>query len=189
LLILADLQSAAAIDYLFELRRAHSGIGICYTYFTYDGRQKQDGPLVAASLLRQLVSQLKTLPDDLYHMYDEDKRGNPPNDSAVMDLLISCVDEFTSIYVFLDGLDECTDKQQVDIIEIVRRLCNSGARVLLTSQPQLQHLVEEIKPAVWRAIMASEEDLRTYIDQRLVGRYSNLKEPLLKSVMVGADGM
>jgi len=124
-------------------------------------------------------------------MYDEENRGNPRNDSEILDLLVSCSSEFTPTYVFLDGLDECTTDQQHAIIELIIKFSSleSPMKVFLTSQPQLIHLVAQVEPKVCQEISASASDLKIYILQKLANSYPDLEEVICKVMLEDADGM
>lgn len=125
-------------------------------------------------------------------MYEENKTGNPPRYSSIVDLVISC-SSLLSIFVFLDALDECTDDQQRDIIDLVDQLCNSDSRVFLTSQPHLIPRVDQIGTITRCNITANEEDLDIYINRRLTVRcpdlHSEIKSTIRNNLIDGADGM
>lgn len=188
---MTDSLRSTAIDYLDGIRGADGErkIGIAYFYFKYDDREHQSGDQVAANLLKQLIYQIDALPTPLAKMYLDSKGGFPPKQSAVLDLMFSCATKFTTVYIFFDGLDECTDDQHDEILVLIGRLCATTIRIFLTSQPQLMPRVAEIGEYVSREIIASEEDLESYIKQRFEVAKTEIKEPLLQELVSGAEGM
>jgi hypothetical protein len=172
-------------------RRSLEGFGIGYFYFRHDDRTQQDAHHVVASLLKQLLIQLGTLPPDLIRIYNEENKGNPGIDTEILDLLFSCSLQFASTWIVFDGLDECTSQQQTAIISLTTQFCSAdkAMRVLLTSQPQLLQLVEEVQPAMCQEISATTEDLTTFVMTKLACRYPELEEMIVESILDDIDGM
>jgi len=166
-------------------------MAICHFYFKYDDRECQSGEQIASDLLKQLVYQSGILPIGLEKLYVDSKTGLAPKLSVITDLLISSCSAFYSTFVFLDGLDECTDEQQSEVIVLVKRLSSSGIRVLLTSQPQLIPLVSTFGTFVSIEIVAKKEDLEAYVRQRVESARNNtaLGETLVNELIAGAEGM
>jgi hypothetical protein len=193
------INSAAAIDHIRPPDKLHDEyIGVCYFYLKYDDKDQQSGKQVVRSLLKQLVSQKHQLSEALKTMYKNDQCGTPPRTESLRDLLCSYSKEFNSVYVFLDGLDECTDEQRKEIMKLILTLCDSDAvmRVMLTSQPHFEHdidkLGEELEKATYLKleIAANERDLERYVTLKLKENGQlHLKDALLKSLMDGNDGM
>ena len=124
-------------------------------------------------------------------MYDRNNDGNPPNYDSFVRVVNALCPKFTSISVFLDGLDECTDKQQEDIITLVRDLRNPTIQLFLTGQPQVRNRVEGIDMEVGKIkIYAREDDLKKYVSQKLPRDYDlESEESFLEDLIVGAEGM
>lgn len=187
--------SSAAIDFLDETRKSNEEklVSICRFYFKYDDKDRQSVEQVSRELLKQLVYQVDNIPPALStaleKLYTESKTGLPPKQSAIIDLFVSSSN--TSTFVFLDGLDECTTETQDKIIILIRRFCESGVRVFLTSQPQLIPLVTTLGTFESMEIIADKDDLKKYIKQRFDSSRNSvaLKEPLLNELIVGAEGM
>jgi hypothetical protein len=189
--------SSAAIDYLDETRKSNEEnlTAICHFYFKHDDKERQGGEQVIRELLRQLVYQIDRLPPTLSttleELYNKSKTGLPPKQAAIVELFISSSNNFRSTFVFLDGLDECTTETQDKIVILIRRFCESGVRVFLTSQPQLISLVTAVGTFESMEIIADKNDLKTYIKQRFDSPRNNatLEEPLLNQLIEGAEGM
>ena len=144
---------------------------------------------MAATLLKQLIYQIGALPAQLLILYQDSKAGFPPKPSALLDLIATCVAQFSSCHVLFDGLDECTDSQQDEIISLIRQLRITSMRIFLTSQPQLSPRIAELGEHSTCEIIASEGDLENYIKQRFEVAKTEIKDPLLKELVSGAEGM
>jgi hypothetical protein len=130
---------------------------------------------VARSILKQLVYKLeyknslsRSTFDRIIDLYYKAKSGNRLNEhTAILELIRSCADQFTSVSVFLDGLDECKDKHQSKIVSLIGELRSSIMRFCLTSQPQLSGRVAVLNNVVRLEINANERDIKTYVKKRL----------------------
>ena len=147
---------------------------------------------MSASLLKQLVYQLGTLPAKLDKMYKEAKTGFLPNNTMISELIISCSQQFSLVFVFLDGLDECTDAQQDDVIGLIRQLRDSGIRVFLTSRPDTEYRVKKLQPFELLPITADLKDIGIYLNLKLDVEPSlkiELKQAIKENLIRQADGM
>jgi len=183
-------------------------VGITYFYFKNDDREKSNEE-VAKILLRNLISKINILPPSLVKMFDNNEAGNPPKFNDIVELIISCLQYYTSIFVFFDALDEATEDQKSKMLDLMKRLCRNGIRVFLTSQPHLnlrvqeelgqEELGQEKLGAVLSGyeIRAQENDLDVFIREELKKRFDKdfphfpveHKEKIRKSLVDGADGM
>jgi len=189
---------AAAIDYLQQNSElAFQNIAITYFYLKHDEGEKSPEK-IAMILLRNLVSKASTIPRLLCKMYEDDKIGTPPKFNDIVDLMISYFQYYTSIFVFFDGLDEGTQDQKQDVLDLIARVSRAGMRVFLTSQPHLELYVKELGTVVPYEIKAQERDLNPYIQERLVKarfdkRFPHFpvedKERIRTKLVNDADGM
>jgi len=141
------------------------------------------------NLLRQILSQLPSLPSAIDEMHQADVRGGiPPQYPALVNQLMATVLEFECVFVFLDGLDECSDGQQGEVVSLIGRFTKAKARVLLACQPQLMDLVSKHGSFMPQKITAQKKDLETYISQELA-EDPHLEQIMLEKLTVDADGM
>jgi len=189
---------ACAIDNLHEKVSIASfqDVGITYFYFKHDDREKSNEK-VAMILLRNLISKIKVLPPLLLKLFENNEVGNPPKFNDLVDLIISCFQSYTGMFVFFDALDEATEDQRVKMLELIKRLCANGIRVFLTSQPHLKARVEELGPVVSYEIRAQEKDMDIFIREELRNKFEKKlpdfsienKDKIRKSLIEDADGM
>jgi len=184
------ISSSAAIDLLAQRQNVRVGIG--YFYFTYDDRHNQTAAKVCASILQQLLDQLDALPTKLRIWYEERSKAVLPDKKKLLELIVSCSGSFSLMFVLFDGLDECVDAQQDDLIDIIWELRNSGVSVLLTSRPGIECRVDKVQPVQILPITAVEDDITLYVNAKL-GRRPDLstedKNALKDSLLGAADGM
>lgn len=132
------------------------------------------------------------LPVKLDKIYDEWNMGFPPNSTIIAELIVTCAEQFSLVFVFLDGLDECTDAQQDEIISLIQQLRESGIRVFLTSRPVVDYRVKKLQPFELLPIAADEKDIGIYLNLKLDVEPSlqvELKQAIKDNLTRKADGM
>ena len=153
---------------------------------------------MAKILLKNLVSKINGLPPLLVKMFDNNDAGNPPKFNDIVELITSCLQYYTSIFVFFDAFDEATEDQKGKMLDLIKQLCRNGIRVFLTSQPHLNSRVQkQLGTFVPYEIRAQETDLDIFIREELKTKFDEKfphfpvedKEKVRKSLMDDADGM
>src|SRR5947207_592686 len=114
-------------------------VGILQFYFAYEDFTIQTAEDVVRSLLRQLVCLLDRLPIGLEDTYDFlIERGRSPDNKELVDLLHGCLREsFHVVYIFLDGLDECREKERFSVLELISGFPKPVVRLFLTTRTHL----------------------------------------------------
>jgi hypothetical protein len=167
------LESAAAIDRLHQLQyeksRGAPGELIHFTYYFFrsdnKSRQKTAEDIVRI-LLKILCNNARSLPAKVKRLYQNDQT-TPSKYADFVNVLISSTVEL-SAFILFDALDECSDEQLEQITSLLESLVKNGARVLLTSQPQLTYRVNEIGQSFESCeILANKDDLETYVSEQL----------------------
>jgi hypothetical protein len=181
-----------AIEYLLSLCRQQN-IAVVYIYFDYNDRQNQTPPLILRSLLKQVVSQLDTVPLPVIKLYEYcSSRASNPDLLTLLGQFLTCTDRFDAVYVLFDAFDECDDAQQNDILTLIHEfLRHSSIKILLTSRSQLQksprlpdfaHLTIKAKDADIRAFLSSRLESELYLSQEF-------KQDIIEVISQGAEGM
>jgi hypothetical protein len=120
-------------------------------------------------MLTQLLCQTKLIPPELESMYDEfqSQRRNP-KEVFFGQQLLSLLSAFTSIHLFFDALDKCSDKNVDDIIGIICHYRHNGMKVFCTTR---QHLIPRLNASLESLALISvdthEDDLRNFLTVRL----------------------
>ena len=79
------------------------------------------------------------------------------------------MNNFASIYVVLDAIDECSDMSRKEVLELIVGLQQSpNSRILISSRPHLrQILLDALKKIEVLDIYADEADLKNFITIKL----------------------
>jgi hypothetical protein len=177
------------------VRRANRAlrVGLAYIYLSYDKQEKQTAMKVLKSILKQLASQLETLPSALdgdfirYHGLSID---------ALFEAIRECTTNFSTVFLLIDALDEC-DKRECEILmPFLRRLLNSGVKLYITARTGFQVSLTVTKSALHQlTISARQEDLKSFVLERLETSdpehqlNESDRQSVLRKILSQANGM
>lgn len=183
-------KSSLVIDKIRHTIR-QSNACIAYIYFDYKSGEIQTGDHVVRTLLKQLLLPLDLVPRDLEGVYDECRSRLKDLDKAIfVRQLLSTAAAFSSVYIILDALDECTSGTLEEIIGLLRQFKDRGIKVLCTFRPFL-NLRVGLDVSV-HSIGAHDEDVRNYLSIRLNKAWPHnkcLRNKIIDRLAEGANGM
>lgn len=140
---------------------------IAYVYFDYKDSETQNVINVAANILKQLISQLADIPNDVMELlYDMRSNARHSLDMlSITKVIGAIVPRFVSVYLVVDALDECesyaTREQFLNFV--VRLEEANNTKTLITGRPHIHpHRNADILP-----IQAQDTDIETYIRVKL----------------------
>jgi len=169
-----------------------SNAAIAYVYFDYKNREAQTADYVVRTILKQLLVQLDVIPRDLEAVYDDCcSQFKQPEKSLYIRQLLSVKARFSSVYILLDALDECTDATLENIVNLVCQLKDSGVRVFSTFRPNLIGLGDQLNVSVMHSIYAHNEDIRNYVSIQLDEKWCHnkcFKPQIINQLAKGAEG-
>lgn len=188
------------VNYLEHGR--HSKDRLCvFVYCDYNHRKEQAPVALLSSLLQQVLqhSASKTLPPDVFSLYDSHKKyGTRPTLTQVTGLLSSLSSAFKALYVVVDALDECAESEEsslhfmstvLSIGPQIKVLCTS--RFSTTFTAYFAH-AEKLE------IFAQDEDVRMFLAseisrQSMLSRHvqadPNLKADIVDTITEECKGM
>jgi hypothetical protein len=176
---------------------------VARAYFFFDGRGGQQHPQThdsfLRSLIRQLAGQCEAFPEALHGLYTRCfKTGTQPSTESLQDTLLQILGSFNQIYVVVDALDECNDREDIlDWIEQMASKTSIGLRLLVTSREE-EDIAEQLRPLdPYHVEMRSDtilRDIEMYLDHILQGdrkfnRWTSEKGEIKKRLLDSADGM
>jgi hypothetical protein len=165
---------------------------IAYLYFDYKNGEVQTGDHVVRTLLKQLLLPSDLIPHKLEASYDDCcSRLKNPDRAIFTGQLFSTATTFSSVYIMLDALDECTSETLTDIIPLIHQFKDAGIKVFCTSRPHL-HLQSRLEtPSIIHSIHAHDEDVRNYLSMRLNKEWRHderFRELIIERLAKGAEG-
>ncbi|KAF3905298.1 hypothetical protein ABW21_db0209169 [Orbilia brochopaga] len=154
------------------------------------------------SLLKQLAILSQPMTADLQDTLEDAFMRNhfPPDIHKIEALFIMLAQELSSVYLFVDGVDECTAGDRIDLLSCFGRLLKAktdGINIALSSRPEVD-IPRTLKIAheISLEAMTQRPDLEVYIADELDTKCVNLhgcsaelKEEIKAALLRGADGM
>jgi hypothetical protein len=152
-------------------KRRHNGntIGIAYIYCNFRRQDEQKVDDLLANLLKQLAQGQSSLPlpNSAKDLYTEHKaRQTRPSLDEISGALQIVAATYSRVFIIVDALDECqaSDGCRSRLLsEIFSLLAKTGANFFATSRPN-PYIENEFKGRISLEILASDEDVRRYID-------------------------
>jgi hypothetical protein len=177
----------------FELQK----VAVLHIYFDYKDRQNQSDVRILSSLLKQLVSQLKIIPSSLAALHDVSIATNTkPGRLTLLGHFIACVGQFESVYILLDAIDECVDREQDQILSLLNDLLSeSTLKIMITSRPHLTNRIYTLSASILGISINPtdiDDDVQTYLISRLrEERFlrQDLKNRIVQEISKQAEGM
>ena len=148
----------------------------------------------------QLSAQCLNLPASLQLAYPRSQNGqNQLTVEGLITLLHQIMESFSSTYILLDALDECTDRE--DLLEFIEALMGwsiNDLHVLVTSRKE-NDIAKSLEPLVTCQLCIQsalvDADIRVHILERLSTDVKlkkwpiNVQQEVEDALMRGAQGM
>lgn len=195
-----DCGSSSIIDVLFTRSHTTPGGALAYFYFDFnDNKGSKTEPLLR-SIIAQLFTQKAETSAALDKLFDQHQDSvNQPTLSDLFTVLSSMVGEFSTVYVVIDALDECSElEQMLQMLRDIRQRNMENLHILVTSRqlPEIENSLSELTtdglclhgPCV-------DQDILLYIverlknDSKLAKWPPEVREEIRITLSRGAHGM
>jgi hypothetical protein len=119
--------------------RNDKSVGIACLYFNFRRQHEQKLEDQIASLLKQLLQRLSSVPDNVKFIYNQhkDKQTRPSLDE-ILKTLESIITTYSRVYIVVDALDECQLSggcRPKFLSSVLGLQARTGARLFVTSRP------------------------------------------------------
>ena len=167
-----DLRSLV-IDKLCDEAVERDTAVTCF-YFDFATRKEQSPINMLGSLVKQLVSRLKPIPDAIVQEFQNQRMvigGRGPQISGILKMFHT-IATTTRTFICIDALDECAPEHRAVVLDSLRQILRGSpnTRIFMTGRP---HVRCEIKrrldgaAAVLISIEPTENDVLGYLRERL----------------------
>ena len=166
---------------------------ICF-YFDFAARNEQSPVNMLGSLLRQLVSGLKEIPEVVVQDFRKQEKGIGGRGPQVPGILkmFQAITGTKGIFMCIDALDECVLEHRMVILESLRQILQESpnTRLFMTGRPQVRSEVEKRLDgaATLISIQATEDGVVRYLRDKLRNdttpeiMSSTLEDEIIKSI-------
>lgn len=198
---MATLPRAIAVN---PLQHKNFPSGDAVTAFIYINYKEQDGQTVAklvGSILQQLVQRKTRVPREILTLYERHVRTRTrPSVGELTKLIRAEIDGYSKAFIFIDAMDECAEANGVrlDFLEQLRDLLQHPKIRLMITSRHMNGIRENFSYVLELEIMASDRDLRQYIEARIpkeprLARHVKgdraLQELIINTLAANAKGM
>ncbi|KAG4277992.1 hypothetical protein FPRO04_13988 [Fusarium proliferatum] len=158
--------TSIVVESLEALFSKDKTVSIAYVYCNFQRQNDQTAKELVASLLKQLLQSLPTMPESIKLLYERHRtKGSPPSLEDVSSNLLSTAKLFSRIFIIIDAIDECcaTDGTQTKFLEEIFKLqLHSKANVFATSRP-IPEVKDQFQTSVVLEIRAIDEDVERFL--------------------------
>jgi hypothetical protein len=186
--------AAIAIDHLLKVMLT-GAVGVAYVYCNYKAQADQNAASLLAAILKQLVQARRSIaePVELLHKQHAD-RGTKPSLEEISGALQSVLATYSSVYLVVDALDECPDKDG-SRHQFLAKLRDLQGRTDLRLMATSRLIETEFKGMPTLEVRANDEDVKrfvagqTYQLPKCIQRDVKLKGLVQDKIVEAVDGM
>lgn len=170
-----------------------------YFYFDFRNSEQQHTEGMLSSLLGQLANKLTEVPEEICALWElyKGKKARPSPEELFGILTLVIQKYFDKVYIALDALDECSERQV--FLPILHQLIDSKcASIFLTSRSE--HDIEKSlsKKSIYSAAIESADialDVELFVKRQIKATESlqdlnvDLQNEIVQKLVGGAKGM
>jgi len=185
--------SSLVIDELCDQAGGQEFAVACF-YFDFAAREKQSSVYVLGALLKQVVSGLEGVPEEIAQAYEDQKKvicGRKPQLVDIVKMLQATASRKRT-FICIDALDECVAECRIKLLDSLDKILQGspGTRIFVTGRPHVQDEVNERISARVSTIHITPKrpDIISYLNTKLDGdtmpdaMNGSLKEEILEKL-------
>ena len=164
--------SSLVVDKLCDQARGQNVAITCF-YFDFAARKEQSATSMLGSLLKQMVSGMERVPDEISRAFKEQKMaigGCGPQLADIVKML-EAITSSQPTFICIDALDECVGVQRFRILNSLKQILEKspGTRIFVTGRPHIRAEIEKhlAGRAISLSVSPSKDDITTYLHARL----------------------
>ena len=179
------------------------GVALAFVYCNYKEKLSQTIEYFVGAIIRQLVERKAVIPDYVRTLYGNHRgKGTNPTLTEYLELLQSLAKECSEVYIVIDALDECVEKNGQPIwSNLIKKLQASivNLNLLYTSRDmEIRDTAGIFRNSTVIPIRATETDIRTYAREQLQSNDDllqfcqqdpSLQEDILQAIVSKAEEM
>jgi len=171
---------------------------VAYLFCSYKSQTDQSALSLLAALLKQLVRNRPEIATPVTQIHKlHSKRGSKPSFSDILQALQSVLSAYTTIFIAVDTLDECSNRDGArgQLIDKLNELqTRQDIRLLFTSR-FIPEITRKFQSKSTLEVRASEEDVKRFVAGQIpclpgcIQRDEDLKLAVQNKVVEALDGM
>jgi len=137
--------SSLVVDRLADRTKGQNAAVICF-YFDFAARKEQTATSMLGSLLKQVVSGMERVPENISRALQEQKMavsGRKPQLGDIVKML-QLIMSSQPTFMVIDALDECTAVQRFRLVDSLKEILEKSpdARIFVTGRPHIRPEIE-----------------------------------------------
>ena len=164
--------SSLVVDRLCDQTRGQSTTVTCF-YFDFAARKEQSATAMLGSLLKQIVSGMEAIPEDISQAFQEQKKAIGGRGLQLFDIvkMLQAITSSQPTYVCVDALDECAAVHRAKILDSLKQILEKspGTRIFITGRPHIRAEIEKglSGQVISVSLSPNKEDIIRYLHVRL----------------------
>jgi len=138
--------SSLVVDKLGDQVRGQIAAVTCF-YFDFAARKDQSATSVFGSLVKQIVSGMERIPDEISRAFQEQKKvmGGCRPQLADLVKMLQAVTSSQPTFVCVDALDECQGVHRARVLDSLKQILerSSGTRIFVTGRLHIRAEMEK----------------------------------------------
>ena len=171
MLISRDI-SSLVVDRLCDQAKGQKSVVTCF-YFDFAARKEQSATNMLGSLLKQIVSGMETIPEEISWAFQEQKRAIGGRGPRLPDILkmLQVITSSLHVFICIDALDECAVAHRVKILNSLHQILEKSprTRIFITGRPHIRAEIEKrlASQVISVSVGTSKDDIIGYLRVKL----------------------
>jgi NACHT domain len=191
------MMAAITIDHLSTTTESDA-IGIAYIFCNYKAQADQNTISLLAAFLKQLVQARPSIAEPVSRLYEHhSSRRTKPSLEEIFTALQIVVKNLTRVYVVIDALDECSDRDgtRSRLLAKLRDLQREADVHLIVTSRCIPDIENEFRLVPTLEIRASDADVKRFVEghiyrlPRCIQRDNELQGFMEDKIVEAVDGM
>jgi len=160
--------SSLVVDRLCDQVRGQNTAVTCF-YFDWTARKEQTATSMLGSLLRQMVSGMERIPEELSRIFKEQKKVIGGRGPQLVDIvgMLQVATSSRPTFICIDGLDECAGVQFVKVLGSLKQILDKSpaTRIFISGRFHIRAEVERAlaERVVSLSIAPAKSDITGYL--------------------------
>jgi len=137
--------SSLVVDRLCDQARGQNTTVTCF-YFDFAARKEQSPTAMLGSLLKQIVSGMEAIPEEIPRAFQEQKKAIGGRGPQLIDIvrMLQAITSSQRTFVCIDTLAECAAVHRVKILDSLKKILEKSpdTRIFITGRPHVRGDVE-----------------------------------------------
>ena len=133
------------MDRLCDQTKGQNITVACF-YLDFAARKEQSATNILGSLVKQMVSGMERIPEDISRAFQEQKRAIGGRAPQLVDVvkMLQAIASSQPTFMCIDALDECVGVQRVRLLDSLKEILENspGGRIFVTGRPHIRVEIE-----------------------------------------------